>query len=104
MTHETEALIARLERINLWKTPTGAPVNPDGPLAAATIREQAAEIERLRESNRLMGDVIDYACTENSESDGIDFLDLYREEMWQRSRRFLAYRARQARKALGEQP
>ena len=52
MTPETEALIARLE-ITHWHRMSGLPmrsqyVNPDGPQAAATIREQAAELERLR--------------------------------------------------------
>ena len=54
MTPETEALIARLEITYLHRM-DGLPmrsqyVNPDGPLAVATIREQAAEIERLREA------------------------------------------------------
>ena len=52
MTPETEALIARLE-ITYMNRRDGLPgrsqyVNPDGPQAAATIREQATEIERLR--------------------------------------------------------
>ena len=53
MTPETEALIALLEITYLHRM-DGLPmrsqyVNPDGPQAVALIREQAAEIERLRD-------------------------------------------------------
>ena len=52
MTPETETLIARLEakHESQWEA-FGGPLleltNPDGPQAATTIREQAAEIEML---------------------------------------------------------
>ena len=49
MTPETETLIARLEakhKAGEWM-PLLKLTNPDGPLAVATIREQAAEIAHL---------------------------------------------------------
>ena len=82
MTPETEALIAALEakHESQWEA-FGGPLleltNPDGPQAAALIREQAAEIENLRGALERIA-----SCESHHSSDVVAV----------------------ARKALGEQP
>lgn len=66
------------------------------------IAELQARIERLEERNRLMGDVIDYACGHIADaSDAMDFLDAYRSDEWDEESGFVTYRQTQARAALG---
>ena len=93
MTPETEALIARLEamhsgtprneRLTILSVPSIAALHNAAPQLFATIREQAAEIERLRGALRSVDNYVSYKRVSSAVLDEISKI---------------------ARKALGEQP
>ena len=95
MTPEIKALLARLLTMYSHRG-DGIPtqyVNPDGPQAVALIREQASEIERLRESLRKCRRAISGGRPEPRR----EVREIVDEAIEEHDRAL-------ARKALGEQP